>query len=161
MAVAAMLRNSASHPVSVSTIALPSDAEAGYTAHFTSGAKAGKLARIMVINMRSYNSTVDGAGLDPLPQPPTRQVRTYTFQVHDAAAEGQVVQIQRLMANGSDAITGITFDGWSYNRELDMGKPVRLHNVTIGETTTVKNGLVTVDVVDSSAALLSFSKKCN
>lgn len=38
--------------------------------------------------------------------------------------------VKRLMANGTDAITGITWDAWSYNWELDEGRPVRLANVT-------------------------------
>ena len=60
------------------------------------------------------------------------------------------------MANGSDAITGITFDGYSYNYELDAGRPVLLRNVTRGETAIVKNGLVKVDVPASSAVILDF-----
>lgn len=158
MAVAAMLRNSAARPVSISNIPLGTDQyEAAYAAHFT---RKEKLARILVINMHGYNTTVDGAGLDPLPNPAVRTSREYSFQVGSQAADGQQVRIQRLMANGSDAITGITFDGWSYNWELDVGRPVRLHNVTTGETAVVKNGQVTVKLPDSSAALLSFTKKC-
>jgi hypothetical protein len=64
------------------------------------------------------------------------------------------------LANGSDAITGITFDAWSYNYELAQGKPVRLGNVTYGEATVVKDGVVAVDVPDSSAALLTFANRC-
>ena len=60
------------------------------------------------------------------------------------------------MANGSDAISGITFDGYSYNYELDEGKPVRLNNVTYGEKINVgKNGMLKVDVPWSSAAIVS------
>ncbi len=154
-----MLRNSATRPVSVSNIALGTDQyEAAYAAHFVQGEK---LARILVINMHGYNTTVDGAGLDPLPNPAVRMTRTYSFHVGSQVADGQLVRIQRLVANGSDAITGITFDGWSYNWELDAGRPVRLHNVTTGETATVKGGQVTVNLPDSSAALLSFTKQCS
>lgn len=153
--MAAFLRNSVVQPVSVSNIPLGADqAEAAYAAHFT---KSQKLGRILVINMHSYNTTVDGAGLKPLPHVPERPNKTYTFNVGSTVADGQVVQVQRLMANGSDAITGITFDGWSYNWELDAGKPVRLHNVTSGETTVVKGGQVTIRLPDSSAAILSFT----
>ncbi|KAJ3499396.1 hypothetical protein NLG97_g376 [Lecanicillium saksenae] len=158
MAVAATLRNSATRPVSVSNIPLGTDQyEAAYATHFTASKK---LARILVINMHGYNTTVDGAGLDPLPNPAARKSRAYSFHVGAQVAEGGTVRIQRLMANGSDAITGITFDGWSYNWELDAGRPVRLHNVTTGEMATVKDGRVTVHLPDSSAALLSFTKKC-
>jgi hypothetical protein len=60
------------------------------------------------------------------------------------------------MANGSNAITGITWDGYSYNYELDGGKPVRLHNVTVGETARVSNdGVVAIDVPYSSAVILN------
>lgn len=158
MAVAAMLRNSATRPVSVSNVALGTDQnEAAYAAHFT---ESEHLARLVVINMHGYNTTVDGAGLVPVPDPAVRAARTYSFRVGPQVADGQLVRVQRLMANGSDAITGITFDGWSYNWELDAGRPVRLHNVTTGETTMVSNGQVTVSLPDSSAALLSFTKQC-
>jgi hypothetical protein len=61
------------------------------------------------------------------------------------------------MANGSDAVTGATFDGYSYNYELDNGKPVLLKNITRGESVKVsRKGDLTVDVPDSSAVLLSF-----
>lgn len=161
MTIAAMLRNTNSHPVSISSIPLNGDTEAAYAAHFAPGSpKAGSLARVMVLNMRSYNSTIDGEGTQPDPDAKKRPSHTYSFDVTSMASEGQVVQISRLLANGSDAITGITYDGWSYNEELDNGKPVRLSNVTYGETTTVKNGHVSVDVLDSSAALLTFVKKC-
>ena len=59
------------------------------------------------------------------------------------------------MANGSDAITGITFDGWSYNYELQEGRPVRLGNVTVGERVVVEEGgVVTVKVADASGVVL-------
>lgn len=154
-----MLRNSASRPVSITNIPLGEDEnEAAYAAHFS---RSDKLARILVINMHGYNTTLDGAGLDPLPHPAQRPSRPYSFAVGAEAADGQLVRIQRLMANGSDAITGITFDGLSYNFELDAGNPVKLHNITTGETARVKNGQVTVNVPDSSAAILSFTKQCN
>lgn len=161
IAVAAMLRNSVKRPVSISSIPLSSDQEAAYSAHYTPGAgRPGKLARIMVLNMRGYNTTVDGAGLEPLPDPEKRPSKQYSFNVSQSAQDGQKVIVQRLVANGSDAITGMTFDSWSYNFELDHGKPVRLDNVTFGETAVVADGAVTVDLPDSSAALLTFAKRC-
>ncbi len=161
IAVAAMLRNSATRPVSISSIPLSSDQEAAYAAHHSPGTnKSGKLARIMVLNMRGYNTTVDGAGLEPLPSPDERRSKKYSFDVGQSFRNGQEVVVQRLLANGSDAITGITFDAWSYNYELEQGKPVRLTNVTYGETAVVNDGVVTVEVPDSSAALLTFAKRC-
>lgn len=148
-----MLGGSARRPVSISGIPLSSDPrEVAYAAHYVARSQ---LARIAVLNMRSYNTTIGGAGLDPLPSPAKRPSQAYTFAV-DGVRDGQKVAVQRLMANGSDAITGITFDGWSYNYELDLGKPVRLNNVTIGEKVIVKDGKVTVEVPDSSAVLLNF-----
>ena len=65
------------------------------------------------------------------------------------------VGVRRLMANGSDAISGITFDGYSYNFELDDGKPVLLGNVTRGEVLKVgRDGVLSLDVPWSSAVLL-------
>ena len=153
IAVASMLSSPSNSQVSIANITLGSDPEqAAYAAYSGS-----RLARIMVLNMHGYNTTVDGEGLVPLPTPaPERTVRNYTFAVGGGVRDGSRVHVQRLLANGSDAITGITFDGWSYNWELQNGKPVRLHNVTVGETATVESGKVTVGLPDSSGALLSF-----
>ncbi|KAM0450911.1 hypothetical protein ACHAO4_006303 [Trichoderma viride] len=155
IAVSATLGASNLLPVSITNIPLADAREAAYAAHYTSPLLNGHLARITVLNMRGYNTTVDGQGLDPLPNPPARSSQSYTFAV-SGVRNGELVGIQRLLANGSDAITGITFDGWSYNYELALGKPVRLHNVTVGETAVVKNGQVTVQVPDSSAVVLNF-----
>lgn len=152
IAVASMLGDTTKAAVSIAPVPLSSDVESAYAAY-----TGGKLQRVMVVNMRGYNTTEDGEGLTPLPSPAARPIRDYTFAL-GGAAEGQRVGVQRLMANGSDAITGITFDGWSYNQDLDNGKPVRLANVTTGETLTVKDGAVTVQVPDSSAVLLSLLK---
>ncbi|PKK52485.1 hypothetical protein CI102_3198 [Trichoderma harzianum] len=155
VAVAATLGNQELLPVSITNIPLASAYEAAYAAHYSSGLLKGHLARLTVLNMRGYNTTVDGEGLESVPNPPPRPSQTYTFAV-SGARNGAHVGVQRLLANGSDAITGITFDGWSYNYELAKGKPVRLHNVTVGETAVVRNGQVTVEVPDSSAVLLNF-----
>lgn len=143
-------------PVSISTIPLLSSdaAEAAYAAHYRIGS-CDSLGRIIVLNMHAYNYTVNGIGLVPLLQPTPRPSHNYTFAV-PSVFNGRVVTLHRLMANGSDALSGITYDGWSYNYELNNGQPVRLPNVTIGETTTVVNGQVSVSVPDSSALLLSF-----
>ncbi|KAJ5461381.1 Beta-glucuronidase [Penicillium daleae] len=88
----------------------------------------GQLSRIA---MQEYNSTE-----------PSRGSATYQFS--------------RLLADGSDAISGITWDGWSYNYELKGGKPVRLSNITIGETVSAdSNGFVQLEVPFSSAAILN------
>jgi hypothetical protein len=63
------------------------------------------------------------------------------------------------MANGSDAVTGITWDGKSYAYELAEGKGVRMGNVTQGECVTIdKRGGFSIDVAWSSAVVVSL--KC-
>ncbi|KAL1998863.1 hypothetical protein VTN02DRAFT_5464 [Thermoascus thermophilus] len=76
----------------------------------------------------------------PTPSAPPSGVSTSTPAEHPPHAHApghrlpEPLSVQRLLANGRHAITGITRDGWSYNYELDGGKPVRLDNVTVGET---------------------------
>ncbi|KAF5134005.1 Beta-glucuronidase [Metarhizium anisopliae] len=127
---------------------MPSDQEAAYAIF-----ERGNLKHLMVINMHGYNTTKDGAGTEPLPNPPGGMSRGFSFAARNLARDVSIRE-QRLMTNGSDAITGVTFDEWSYNWELDNGKPVRLANVTTGETFRSKQGVITVMVPDSSAALL-------
>ncbi|KAI1378672.1 glycoside hydrolase family 79 protein [Hypoxylon crocopeplum] len=113
----------------------------------------GVLARILVLNLRAYNYTLNGTGgpdLNPEPRP----VRTYRFS--DLTLDVGSATVRRLYANGSDAATGITWDGWSYNYELDEGRPVRLDNVTTGETSSVVDGGVEIQVPDSQAVVLDF-----
>ncbi|KAI1810279.1 glycoside hydrolase family 79 protein [Poronia punctata] len=109
------------------------------------------LARIIVINMHAYNYTVDDTTINPEQRP----VRNYTFGV-GGFADGTEATVRRLSANGSDAVTGISWDGISYDYELDLGKPVRLCNVTTGEKLLVKDGAVEVAVPDSQAVVLDF-----
>ncbi len=150
IAVASALGDTSQHDISVAGLELQGDErEAAYAVYADD-----KLARILIINMNGYNTTVDGTGLGVVAQPLPRGSRNYTFAL-DSSRDTVKVGVQRLMANGSDAISGITWDGWSYNYELDKGRPVRLANVTVGETLAVHNGVVTVTVPDSSAALLN------
>ena len=120
--------------------------EAAYAAYSDS-----VLQRIMVINLQQYNySNASTEGQRP--------VTTYNFQVPQSCSGGNAT-VSRLLANGSDAITGITWDGYSYNYELQNGMPVRLTNVTVGETASASaGGDISVDVPHSSAAMLSL--KC-
>lgn len=115
----------------------------------------GALSRVLVLNLRSYNYTLNGTGGEEL-NPETRPTRTYNFTGLGAATAAEEVAVYRLYANGSDAVTGITWDGWSYNYELDEGRPVRLANVTTGETAAIVDGGVTVEVPDSQAVVLDF-----
>ena len=148
IAVAAMLGNLVRDKVQIVGLPLPEVEESAYAAYVD-----GRLRRVAVVNMHAYNYTVNGTSsvLSTVPRPS----RDYTFEVPQDC-EGWV-GVKRLAANGSDAISGISWDGWSFNWELEKGKPVRLHNVTVGEKIRVKDGMVTVGVLDSSAAILEFA----
>lgn len=137
--VAAMLQGGDS--VQIVNLPLPKEEEAAYAAYID-----GKLARIAVVNLVEFNYT------DANPTAP-RPSASYSFQVPSSPSH---LSVQRLLANGSNAITGITWDGWSYNYDLDGGKPVRLHNVTVGERVPVSmDGVVAIDVPYSSAVILN------
>ncbi|ERS99700.1 hypothetical protein HMPREF1624_03063 [Sporothrix schenckii ATCC 58251] len=169
VAVAAALGNTQLHNVSVAVL-FPSgssssgDVDSAYAIYVD-----GHLTRVLVLNLRGYNTTVDGTGLGeaaPAGFRP-RPSQNYTFSlptpIHNGIQQhvpgglgnnSAGVLVQRLLANGSDAITGITWDGWSYNVELAGGRPVKLTNVTTGEKLQSQGGQITVSVPDSSAALL-------
>jgi len=134
--------------VSVSDIELGSEYQNAYAAYVD-----GRLERIAIIQMREYNySSPTGA---------SRPSETFSFRLpssgsSSAATTVMAVGVQRLMANGSDSITGVTFDGYSYNYELDKGLPALLHNVTRNEALQIaQGGQVTVDVPWSSAVILN------
>ena len=105
----------------------------------------GKLSKIAVINLQEYNST-NGV------QQYHRPTKLYTFRVPSGVNNAS---LQRLSANGSNAITGVSFNGYSYADELDNGRPVLLKNVTSGERVTVRGGKLVVEVPDSSAVILN------
>ncbi|KAL3444834.1 hypothetical protein BJX65DRAFT_310424 [Aspergillus insuetus] len=144
--VAAMLRGEDN--VQVANIPLDKDTEAAYAVYVN-----GNLARIAVINMVEFNYTTPNAHSD---QTPARPVSKYSFRLSSSAPPR--ISVQRLMANGSNAVSGITWDGWSYNYELDKGKPVRLHNVTVGEVAVTDNSVVEIDVPHSSAVILDLQQ---
>jgi hypothetical protein len=136
--VAAMLSGKGGDRVQVVNLPLAGETEAAYAAYVN-----GQLSRIAVINMQEYNSTEASRGS-----------ATYQFSVSETSKKS--LSLQRLLADGSDAISGITWDGWSYNYELKGGKPVRLSNITIGETVSAdSNGVVQLEVPFSSAAILN------
>lgn len=138
--VAAMLRGG--DDVRVVDLELGGETDTAYAAYDN-----GKLARIAVINLKEYNYTAS----DPCAERPSAK---YSFRLPEAECE--TVSVERLMANGSNAITGITWDGWSYNYELNGGAPVRLDNVTIGERASVsEQGMVDIEVPWSSGVILS------
>ncbi|KIX02569.1 uncharacterized protein Z518_08510 [Rhinocladiella mackenziei CBS 650.93] len=130
--------------VSISDLELGSIYQNAYAAYVN-----GRLERIAIIQMRAYNYTM---GTDA-----ARPREIFSFQLPTAnGASIKGINVQRLMANGSNAITGITFDGVSYNYELDKGRPVMLNNVTRNEVLQIaRSGIVTVEVPWSSAAILN------
>jgi hypothetical protein len=154
--VAAMLKsNKESDDVQVVNLPLSEETEAAYAAYVN-----GHLARIAVVNLQEYNYTTsdsdsDSDSLSDSPSDSTqRPVAKYSFQIPATLAKS--LSVQRLIANGSDAITGITWDGWSYNYELQGGKPVRQSNVTIGESLSVsKKGMIEIEVPYSSGAMIN------
>ncbi|KAJ9645317.1 hypothetical protein H2199_003323 [Coniosporium tulheliwenetii] len=140
IAVAAMLGDLTNGATQVKHIPLSSETEAAYATY-----KNDVLHSIMVINMAPYDYTPSA--------PRARPEKKYSFQVPPSCAGIGVVQ--RLLANGSNAITGVTWNGLSYNYELHEGKPVLLGNVTKDEITWVgQDGVFNVNVSDSSAAMV-------
>jgi Glycosyl hydrolase family 79 C-terminal beta domain len=99
--------------------------------------------------MRQYNYTVNGTSSIPNPAP--RSSLSYSFTVPQDWVDR--VSVKCLHANSSDAIT---WDGHSYNYELNLGKPVRLANVMTGEVARAVGGVVEITVPDSSVAVLNF-----
>ncbi|KAI0178809.1 glycoside hydrolase family 79 protein [Hypoxylon sp. FL1284] len=104
------------------------------------------LRRVLVLNLRAYNYTSGDGGARP--------TRTYRFA---GLANSTAATVRRLYANGSDAVTGVSWDGWSFDHALDEGRPVRLPNVTVGEVVPVVDGAVQVEVPDSQAVVLDFA----
>lgn len=142
--VAAFLGDLTKHNVSIGDMELGSTHQNAYAAYVD-----GRLERIAIVQLREYNYTTGSE----TPRPS----ETFSFQLPTAqGATAKVVNVQRLMANGSNAITGITFAGMSYNYELDKGRPVKMNNVTANEVLQVaEDGMVTVTVPWSSAAMMS------
>ncbi|KAK8907726.1 hypothetical protein QC760_003607 [Botrytis cinerea] len=160
IAAAAFLSNLTAATTTIAEIPLSNELESAYAAYVN-----GALKRVIIINMHQYNYTVNGTStvVNPVPRP----IRNYTITIptnsttgssghHAPAALPKFATLRALHANGSDAITGITYDGYSYNYELDNGKPVRLHNVTVGHTVKVADGKFTVPVEDSGAVMVDF-----
>ncbi|KAF2190355.1 glycoside hydrolase family 79 protein [Zopfia rhizophila CBS 207.26] len=144
IAVANVLGDISRNNTRISNIDLASDHETAYAVYVD-----GKLARIALLQLSQYNYTSNTTN-----QPATRPNSTFIFQVPQDSGVKKIF-VQRLMANGSDAISGITFDGYSYNYELDEGKPVLQNNITRGESILVgEDGLFDIDLPWSSGAVL-------
>jgi hypothetical protein len=149
IAVASMLGDLTKTNVSITNIPLSSELESAYAAHVN-----GQLARVAIINLSEYNYT-DSLGAPGKTEP--RPTVTYNISVPSIYG-GQRVGVRRLMANGSDAISGVTWDGYSYNWELNKGRPVLLQNVTRSETVKVgSGGALQVVLPFSSVAIIDLS----
>jgi len=145
VAVAAFVGDVGGEDVRVANLPLSGETKAAYAAFVGE-----RLRRVLLVDLSEYNATAGNNYTDEYARPVAE------YEVGVQGFKNGRVGLRRLMANGSDAITGITFDGYSYNYELDAGRPVLLQNVTRGETAVVKNGLVKVDVPASSAVILDF-----
>jgi hypothetical protein len=101
--------------------------------------------RLAVINLRQWNAT----------ESVQRPEQQYEFQTPGGMKEARV---KRLIASGSDSYSGVTYGGFSYNWELDNGKPVRLNNVTDVEIVLIgADGKLVVNVPASSAVIVSLA----
>jgi hypothetical protein len=146
LAVAAMMFKPNSSTLAITHLDASTSNTSFYTAHINN-----TLSRILIVDLHTYNTTANNFTTG-FPRP----AQTHEFLLPKGCQSGTV---SRLMANGSDAVTGITWDGKSYAYELDEGKGVRMANVTQGECVEVdKRGGVKVEVPWSSAVIVSL--KC-
>jgi hypothetical protein len=119
----------------VVNIPLEEDTEAAYGIYHGE-----KLSKIVVVNMKAFNETTSSG----------RPSRQYQFQV--PGRHGRVT-VERMIAPGSDSTSEVTFGGISYDYDLKRGKPVTVHLKK--EIVEVRGGTVSIDIPDSSAALLT------
>ena len=141
-----MAKPSASSVLKIAHLEASSQNTSFYTAHIDD-----VLSRILIVDLHTYNTTANNYTTG-FPRPMVE----HELMLPSGCKGGQV---QRLMANGSDAVTGITWDAKSYAYELDNGKGVRLSNVTCGEQVKVdRRGGLKVQVPWSSAAIVDL--KC-
>jgi Glycosyl hydrolase family 79 C-terminal beta domain len=139
IAAAAMLSNTTTSKVQIATIPmLEPQVDIAYAAYVT-----GSLARIAVLNLRSY-----GANSGPRPS------QQYTFSVPGTGSTSAIVR--KLDAAGSGVLSGITWDGYSYDYALNGGKLVLLPNMTRGKAAAICGGVVSVKVEDAGAVILDF-----
>lgn len=148
--VANVLANLSTDDVRITDLEQSTIYDSAYAAYVN-----GQLRQIAFIRMREYNYTNIDGSLTTMP----RTNETFSFRMPQQSHLKRT-SVQRLMANGSDAISGITFDGYSYNYELDQGDPVRLANVITTSRTEMliigSDGMLSLDMPWSSAAIINF-----
>jgi hypothetical protein len=121
--------------IRIVNIPLGEDTESAYAIY-----DGKRLSKLAVMNLRAFNQTTTG----------TRPHRAYNFHV---PARHRSAKVERLIGPGSDALDNITFGGISYGYALRRGMPVPVH--ALEEVARVRDGVLTVEVPDSSAVLLS------
>ena len=138
--VASALGDATNHNIQIASFDIGGSPETdcGYVVY-----QDGALARIVAINLVEWNATQSG-----------RPNETYTFTLPNTCSNATVA---RLIADGSDVTTGITFNGYSYSVELANGMPVKLDNATSDEPVAIEGGVLSVTVPHSSAAIVSLT----
>lgn len=118
---------------------MQSDLESAYATY-----AQGKLARIIMLNMKAVRAE----------ETDWSKPQKYSFPLSRKIREAK---IERLEGPGSDASKNITFRGFSYDYEADLGKPVAMSGVEkTEERILVKDGKLELEVPASSAVLLTF-----
>jgi hypothetical protein len=115
----------------------------------------GDLAKVVVLNMAEYNFTKSGNAMDEELNTKKRGSHNFSIKVPESFNDRSAT-VRRLEAPGADSITGITWDGYTFNYEVDNGVGRRLENVTYGETIVIADAKVTVRIPHSSAVVLEF-----
>ena len=136
-------------------VAVPLEGVGDFVAAYAAYMGDSQLARVAVVDLHAWNGTNADGTANTTPRPAMNY--TFAFPSTLGITDKTSVGVQRLIAAGSDAQTGISWDGWSYAYELDEGRGVRMDNVTIGETVGVIEGKVMVEVEWSSAVVLNFA----
>lgn len=119
-------------------IPLPEDTNSAYAIYSADD----ELSKLAVLNMQAFNQTSGQS---------SRPAREYKFQIPGNARRAR---IERLIAPGSDSTDHVTFGGVSYDYDLKDGKPVIVDPKM--EMARIRNGLLSIDLPDSSAALVTF-----
>lgn len=92
-----------------------------------------KLSRVIILNMREWNSTTAGA----------RPELEVSLAV-PAGANG--ARVERLAAAGAEVTTGITYAGTSYDYDIDQGRPVIVNEAASKEIVWVDRSAKTISI---------------
>ncbi|EQB45829.1 hypothetical protein CGLO_15245 [Colletotrichum gloeosporioides Cg-14] len=116
---------------------------------------SGKLAKVAILNMAEYNFTASGNATETELNKFKRSNHSFSINL-DSSFNGKTATVLRLIAPGADSITGITWDGYTFNYDVDNGKAARVSTVTVGEEVAVSDGKATLSIADSSAVVVEF-----